>query len=429
MSYIVASVAGVGFFALSVALLGVWPKHVLDEQTRAMAPEHALTLTASEIRGRAIYGREGCAYCHTQQVRYLGADMARFGAPTLAWETRQDYPHLWGTRRIGPDLSREGATRPRDWQFVHLFSPRSVVATSVMPAYPWLFDGAPDRPKQEGEDLVAYLDSLGHAREIAGPEGDTAAREGCQCPDDELLQMAFGGVLNAHPARSRRTHEAPVLPAQTVASPPAARGRALYRDHCASCHGPEGKGDGPGAATLRPRPTNLVEHEYSNERLADALWNGVWGTAMPAWRDWPLEDLAALADVVRDFGASAQNPAEAADVADGGNPADAVTPVGAARPVNTVLPDSLAEVGAGVYGANCVQCHGDAGEGEGSAAAELPMDPTNFRRQRPSLAEGLRALQNGVEGTPMAPWTSRLSNAEMLAVTHHVRRFYQGSSQ
>jgi cytochrome c oxidase cbb3-type subunit 2 len=101
-AYLVASIAGVGFFAMSVALLGVWPGRVLDRQARAMAPERPLGPTASEARGRAVYGREGCAYCHTQQVRYVHADMMRFGAPTLAWETARDYPHLWGTRRIGP---------------------------------------------------------------------------------------------------------------------------------------------------------------------------------------------------------------------------------------------------------------------------------------------------------------------------------------
>jgi cbb3-type cytochrome oxidase cytochrome c subunit/mono/diheme cytochrome c family protein len=403
MSYIVACVAGVGFFVMSVALLGVWPKRVLDEQTRAMAPEYPLALTASEIRGRAIYGREGCAYCHTQQVRYLRTDMTRFGAPTLAWETHQDYPHLWGTRRIGPDLAREGGARSRDWQFVHLFSPRVVVATSVMPAYPWLFDGAADRPGQEAEDLVAYLDSLGRAREIAGPEGEAVAREGCQCPDDALRQLAFEGPLSAHPAKSRRVHDAPVLP--TPAAPD--RGRRLYADHCASCHGPLGEGNGPGAATLRPRPTNLVEHEYTDERLADVLWNGVWGTAMPAWRDWPLEDLAAVRDVVQGFGVSSQ------ETADSAVPSDPAA-------------ETLGGLGARVYVANCVQCHGETGAGDGSASAELLMDPTDFRRQRPSQAEGLRALQSGVEGTPMAPWTSRLSNAEMLAVAGYVRGFYEG---
>lgn len=401
MSYIVASVAGVGFFALSVALLGVWPTRVLDQRTQAMAPEYALALTTSEIRGRAIYGREGCAYCHTQQVRYLRSDMARFGAPTLAWETRQDYPQLWGTRRIGPDLSRVGGVRSHDWQFVHLFSPRAVVARSVMPNYPWLFDGAPDRPTQEGQDLVAYLDSLGHARDIAGPEGDAAARNGCQCPDDDLRQMAFGGVLNTHPAKSRREHDAPVLPVPA----PLARGQRLYADHCASCHGDRGEGDGPGSQALRPRPTNFVEHEYSDQRLADALWNGVWGTAMPAWRDWPLEDLAALAAVVKGLGSTSGN--------------DPVDPPGV---------DDVDDLGAQVYAANCVQCHGERGDGDGSAAAELPMAPTNFRRQRPSLAVGLGALRNGVEGTPMAPWTSRLGDAEMLAVTHYVRSLYDGAA-
>lgn len=407
MSYIVASVAGVGFFAMSVALLGIWPKRVLDEQTRVMAPEHPLAMTASEVRGRAIYGREGCAYCHTQQVRYLRSDMARFGAPTLAWETRLDYPQLWGTRRIGPDLSREGGARSRDWQFVHLFSPRAVVATSVMPAYPWLFDGAPDRPSQAAEDLVAYLDSLGRAREIAGPEGEAAAREACQCADDDLRLMAFDGPLTAHPAKSRRIHEAPVLPAAAAPT----RGRRLYADHCASCHGRQGEGDGPGGVALRPRPTNLVEHDYTNERLADVLWNGVWGTAMPAWRDWPLEDLAALRDVVRGFAVGSQSPGAA------------VAPADASTPESPESPDGL---GARVYADNCVQCHGERGGGDGSAAAELPMDPTNFRRQRPSVAEGLRALERGIEGTPMAPWTSRLNDAEMLAVTDYARSFYEG---
>ena len=140
MSYVVASVAGVAFFAMSVALLGIWPGRVLQEETRRMSPPHPLGLSVSEQRGRVIYSREGCAYCHSQQVRYLHRDMARFGAPTLAWETRFDYPQLWGTRRIGPDLAREGGVHSEDWQYAHLYSPRNLVADSVMPAFPSLFD-------------------------------------------------------------------------------------------------------------------------------------------------------------------------------------------------------------------------------------------------------------------------------------------------
>ena len=413
-AYLVASVAGVAFFVMSVGLLGVWPKQVIDAQTAAMSPEHPLGMSASALRGRAIYGREGCAYCHTQQIRYLHADMTRFGAPTLAWETRFDYPHLWGTRRIGPDLSRAAGTRSADWHYAHLFAPRSVVSKSVMPAYPALFDGAADRPRQEARDLVAYLETLGRAREIAGPEGEVHAREGCNCPDDEMAQMAFAGPINAHPGRTRRDGDVPDSVGREVgravgrnfssanpasASADLSRGQQLFGDHCASCHGATGEGDGPGAAARRPRPGNLAEREFSDARLAQVLWNGVSGTAMPAWRDHRPADLAALAAVVKGFRAERPEPA---------------------------MPDDIVELGARVYASNCVQCHGEEGDGRGTAAAALPMAPTNFRQQRPSLDYSLRALRNGVDGTPMAPWTSRLGAAEILAAAHHVRGFYDG---
>ena len=395
MSYLVASIAGVAFFVMSVALLGFWPKRVIEEQTRLMSPEHPLDLTLSEQRGRAVYSREGCAYCHSQQVRYVHADMQRFGRPTLAWETRLDYPHLWGTRRIGPDLSRVGGTHSDDWHFAHLYSPRAIVAASVMPAYPSLFEGAAERPRQEARDLVAYLNSLGHARELAGPEGDAHARQACNCPDDEMREMAFMGPLNAHTGRPRRTGEVPALPA----SADRARGEQLYADHCASCHGVGGKADGPGAAMLDPRPKDLTEVEYSQDRVAEVLWNGVDGTSMPAWRDRSIADLSAIAQVVRGLHVP---------------------------PPDTPLPDHLDELGARVYTDNCIQCHGETGAGDGPATAKLGMAPTDFRRQRLNLAAGVRVLREGVHGTPMAPWTDRLDDAERLAAAHHVRGFYAG---
>jgi cytochrome c oxidase cbb3-type subunit II len=395
MSYLVASVAGIVFFAMSIALLGIWPGRVLQDETRTMSPAHPLGLTVSEQRGRAIYGREGCAYCHTQQVRYLHSDMMRFGAPTLAWETRFDYPHLWGTRRIGPDLAREGGTHSEDWQFSHLFGPRTLVPDSVMPAYPSLFNGSPDRPRQEARDLVSYLDSLGRARELAGPEGEAHARAACNCPNDEMAQMAFQATaLNANPARARRQGAAPKL---TSAADPV-RGQQLYLHNCSSCHGSRGEADGPGAAALHPRPANLAGHEYTVDHLGSVLWNGVVGTAMQAWRDLPDEDLAAIAQAVRGFHVTQQEP---------------------------TLPANIVELGAHVYTANCVQCHGEHGGGDGSAVAELRMPPADFRGSRPSIAESLRALRNGVEGTQMAPWTGKLSEAELSAVAYYVRSFFQ----
>ena len=49
MSYLVAAVAGVGFFVMSILLLGVWPGRTLEQQIRTMSPKHPLALTASEV--------------------------------------------------------------------------------------------------------------------------------------------------------------------------------------------------------------------------------------------------------------------------------------------------------------------------------------------------------------------------------------------
>jgi len=148
-------------------------------------------------------------------------------------------------------------------------------------------------------------------------------------------------------------------------------------------------------------PANLAEHDYTPARIASVLWNGTDGTAMPAWRDHPPEDLAALVEAVRELSANRLEPS---------------------------LPDSLMELGQRAYRDNCVQCHGERGDGKGTAAAELAIAPTDFTSQRPTLADALRSLRGGIAGTPMAPWTSRLSEAELVAVAQYVRTFYRTSS-
>ncbi|MDH3506039.1 MAG: cbb3-type cytochrome c oxidase subunit I [Gammaproteobacteria bacterium] len=398
MSYVVAGVAGVAFFVMSVSLLGVWPQQILAEQTAAMAPPNPLGLTAGEERGRVVYAREGCAYCHTQQIRYTDADITRFGSPTLAWETRFDYPHLWGTRRIGPDLSRAGATRTENWHYVHLYAPRAVSPLSIMPSYAALFDGSPDRPTQEARDLVAYLETLGRARELAWPEGD--ANAAAAVPDDRWAQMAFAASsLNAHPGRTQPRGNVPALGSPASAD----TGMMLWAHNCAGCHGETGGGDGPAAQWLRPRPTNLAEHEYTRSRLADALWNGVHGTSMPGWRDHSSADHAALAELVMGFSDPQPGPAASAQ---------------------------QLSLGQRVYAQHCAECHGATGAGDGFAANDLPVPvaPTDFRNQRVSYAAGVGILQDGVDGTSMAPWTDRLSAAEIEAVVHYVRSLFDGDN-
>jgi hypothetical protein len=187
------SVAGFGFFVLSFVVLGILPARQLKAEVDRTALHSMQPLTASEAHGRVVYGREGCAFCHAEQVRVISADVVRFGAPTAPWETQYDYPHLWGTRRVGPDLSREHGLRTNDWHIAHLFDPRSTVPDSIMPPYPWLFNGSSAKPNQDGLDLVAYLRSLGRERELAGDSGNEQVDRG--------MAMEMSSGYSAHASR------------------------------------------------------------------------------------------------------------------------------------------------------------------------------------------------------------------------------------
>ena len=393
MSYIAASVAGVTFFILSVSLLGLLPRSTLNDQIASLAPTASLELTASEHRGRQIYAREGCAYCHTQQIRFVEADIERFGAATLAWEDSMETPHMLGTRRIGPDLSRAANTRTDQWHLAHLFAPRSVVPRSIMPSYPEFFDGTPTKPRQEALDLVAYLNTLGRSRELAWPEGEIAMRQAAG--DDQWTLMSLDAdQLNAHPARTRPRGNAPSLRDQA----PAREGRRLWAQNCEGCHGEDGAGDGPAAAWLQPAPVNLTEHEYRTDLLADILYNGVYGSSMPGWRDHSPAQLAALVQVIQSF-----------------------------SKIEPIPSDSNTTLGAEVFQTHCAECHGEAGDGNGFAVANLPIPipPTDFTRERLSMAASLRVLNQGVTGTTMAPWGDRLSETEIRAVASYLQTLYQ----
>jgi cytochrome c oxidase cbb3-type subunit 2/cytochrome c oxidase cbb3-type subunit I/II len=328
-----------------------------------------------------------------------------FGAPTEPWETKYDYPQLWGTRRIGPDLSREFNLRTADWQLTHLFNARLVVRDSVMPPYPWLFNGSPNQPTQEGLDVLAYLQSLGRARQLSGFDRQTSASS---------LQPETSDMAMADEPSARATP--PVVPIAMIGgySPTApvlhpasdlddlreevSRGGTLFAANCAACHGSAGKGDGKASASLLPRPANLAAARFSDARLSSVLWNGVAGSAMPPWRQLPAEDLRALVAYV-----------------------DSLHAPGAAPGIQeTATP----ELGKFLFAANCASCHGDAGEGNGPAAGALAPAPTNFHLKKPTQDRAWDVLENGVPGTAMPPWRSQLNADERRALVEFVRSLY-----
>ena len=129
------------------------------EPTPGMRP-----YTDSEARGRAIYVKEGCWYCHTQQIRTLEADVKRYGwrgveAPiSTPSEFTRDAPHMFGTKRTGPDLARVGGKYASSWHKTHFNNPRELVKGSVMPPFPWVLTG---NGGQDLTDLIAYIQTLG----------------------------------------------------------------------------------------------------------------------------------------------------------------------------------------------------------------------------------------------------------------------------
>ena len=133
--------------------------------------------TPLELAGRAIYIREGCYACHSQQIRPFRDEVERYGAYSLAAESMYDHPFQWGSKRTGPDLARIGGRYSDDWHIRHMNDPRSVVPESIMPAYAFLARTRLD-PKEWAAHLVAnrrvgvpYSDDM-----VANVEADLRAQ-------------------------------------------------------------------------------------------------------------------------------------------------------------------------------------------------------------------------------------------------------------
>ncbi|MBI2619593.1 MAG: cbb3-type cytochrome c oxidase subunit II [Ignavibacteriales bacterium] len=131
------------------ALVGI-PDAMISE---IPPPEDLPRYTDVQLFGRKIYIREGCLYCHSQQVRPegFGSDDDRFwGRPSVPGDYVYDKPHLLGTMRTGPDLMNIGVRQPSvDWHLIHLYNPRLVSPGSIMPPYPWLFNEKPSAGPNE----------------------------------------------------------------------------------------------------------------------------------------------------------------------------------------------------------------------------------------------------------------------------------------
>jgi cbb3-type cytochrome oxidase cytochrome c subunit len=139
--------------------------------------------------GRKVYIGEGCWHCHSQFVRPVSNESVRWGqvASSEEYQNELQQPVMFGTRRVGPDLSREGGRRSNDWHAVHFWNPPRLSTGSPMPRYPWFFDGLTDTAflreieqrhpqlfeslqQDLGEDLSEQIERVVAAVEAVDPE-------------------------------------------------------------------------------------------------------------------------------------------------------------------------------------------------------------------------------------------------------------------
>ena len=198
-----------------------------------------------------------------------------------------------------------------------------------------------------------------------------------------------------------------------------ARGRTVYMEQCASCHGTRGDGQGEAALSLDPRPRDFTTGVYkfrgtpsgqlpADEDLLRTLTVGVPGTAMDRYADLPERDRRALVVYLKSL-----------------SPRFAKGPAGApvAAPVSrSTAPEALPR-GRGVYERmQCAACHGDGARGDGPLADQLteeeglPIRPADLTKPRlrsgPGPESVYRTVMTGLDGTPMPSYGDSLSSEE-----------------
>ncbi len=184
-------IAGIGFFLLAFLGNGAVPMIMYKDRHEATAEEVVNKRVLAQFRdlserypeafarafgepsaeacaealrlGRQVYIGEGCWHCHSQFVRPVSNESRRFGPVSRSeeYDNELQRPVMFGTRRVGPDLSREGGRRGNDWHAVHFHKPQVVSVDSPMPEYPWFFDGSPDAPNRRGFAIITYVQWLG----------------------------------------------------------------------------------------------------------------------------------------------------------------------------------------------------------------------------------------------------------------------------
>ncbi|MEM1054829.1 MAG: cytochrome-c oxidase, cbb3-type subunit II [Bacteroidota bacterium] len=167
------------------------PIFLVGGATPALAGVHPPT--PLELVGRDLYIAEGCNNCHSQMVRPFRQEEIRYGPYSRAGETVYETPHLWGSKRTGPDLARVGGKYPDLWHVRHMENPRSTSPASIMPKYAHML-----RKPLRLDDLPGKMRGL---RALGLPYTDAEIENAVALAQAQADSMAAGVVEQGGPDR------------------------------------------------------------------------------------------------------------------------------------------------------------------------------------------------------------------------------------
>ena len=484
----VSLLAGFFFATLALFVQGVLP--MLEPESRQTKVtkvvrtdlgelkwmEHEATdYSKSELLGRQIYIREGCWYCHSQYVRPVTGETRRWGPVTQAGEYAFDRPHLFSTRRIGPDLSRVGLKYSDEWHLAHFWDPRMIIPDSIMPRFAKLFKGPYEVKVVEDSDGNMTLDknadtgnlfNFSSEEKILITPNETGlvfvVEEGkypvIHTPNEEFTGSSVSVISQSEELRGlidyvqklgtnrgkwRDRFEPQLVEASMVSIPKSEEwieyGKNVYARRCEGCHGLTGNGNGPAATFMykfRPRNFNAGVFKFrltpsgslpQDGDLYRTVTRGIRGSSMPSWHMLPDKVRIAVIQYIKyELAVDRSDPEEPYHYFVE-EPAEAPMYIGMAPEPS----EDLVKHGKEVWQqAKCWECHGNSGKGDGDKSRELeddfgypilPADLTaGLYKSGPSVKDIYRTVTTGLSGTPMPSYGDSLPEEDRWALAYFV---------
>lgn len=242
----------------------------------------------------------------------------------------------------------------------------------------------------------------------------------------------------------------------SASDPEVTRGREIFSNQCAVCHGPGGDGQGSFAYLMNPRPRNFLAGKFklattenqvpSDADLLNTLRRGMPGSAMPPWGHLPDADLNSLVAFIRFLHQEGVRQDLEASVAEG-NRTEAEIPEELEQRTAPGMPlhvppepgfDSTRWFrGRAIYLQACASCHGLNGE---PVASAIKTDDEGYPTPPRSFVSGIykggmeghqvyARVIKGMRGTPMPGFEGTYTDDEMWDLIHYVQSLAKAGAQ